>query len=193
MEGNIQPLREEDSYPALPDSEYGWEKLYSERMYKSYETDFGLDVRIARFFNIYGPESLIDTLKSKAPMALTKKVIEAGNGGTVQIWGDGQQVRSFCHVDDCCEGIYLLMKSNINEPVNLGTSDHVSINELVDMITKIEGIKIKKEYQMDKIQGVRARLCDFTKAEKLLRWTRKVTLEKGLKEINIFVHKQLGK
>ena len=85
------------------------------------------------------------------------------------------------------------MKSNINEPVNLGTSDHVSINELVDMITKIEGIKIKKEYQMDKIQGVRARLCDFTKAEKLLRWTRKVTLEKGLKEINIFVHKQLGK
>ena len=193
MEGNIQPLREEDSYPALPDSEYGWEKLYSERMYKSYETDFGLDVRIARFFNIYGPESLIDTLKSKAPMALTKKVIEAGNGGTVQIWGDGQQVRSFCHVDDCCEGIYLLMKSNINEPVNLGTSDHVSINELVDMITKIEGIKIKKEYQMDKIQGVRARLCDFTKAEKLLRWTRKVTLEKGLKGINIFVHKQLGK
>lgn len=193
MEGNIVPLREEDAYPAMPDSEYGWEKLYSERMYKSYEQDFGLKVRIARFFNIYGPECLIDTLKSKAPMALTKKVIEAGNGGNVEIWGDGKQVRSFCYIDDCCEGIWKIMESEITDPVNIGTSDHVSINDLVDIVAKIEKIKIKKIFQPNKVQGVRARLCDFSKAERLLGWKRKVTMEKGLSEINKFVHRQLKK
>jgi GDP-D-mannose 3', 5'-epimerase len=193
MEGNISSLREEDSYPAMPDSEYGWEKLYSERMYKSYEADFGLNVRIARFFNIYGPECLIDTLKSKAPMALTRKVIEAGNKGTVEIWGDGKQVRSFCYIDDCCEGIWKIMESEYDEPINIGTTDHISINDLVDLIAKIEGIKIKKIFQPNKIQGVRARICDYSKAERLLGWKRKVIMEKGLKEINKFVHKQLGK
>jgi nucleoside-diphosphate-sugar epimerase len=193
MEGNITPLREDDSYPALPDSEYGWEKLYSERMYKSYEKDLGLNVRIARFFNIYGTECLIDTLKSKAPMALTKKVIEAGNNGRVEIWGDGNQIRSFCYVDDCCEGIWMLMESEITEPVNLGTSDHVSINELVDLISEIEKVKVKKVFQLDKIQGVRARLCDFSRAEKVLGWKAKTPLSKGLFNVNRFVHKQLGK
>jgi len=193
MEGNIVELREEDAYPAMPDSEYGWEKIYSERMYKSYEKDFGLQVRIARFFNIYGPECLIDTLRSKAPMALTKKVIVAGNGGSVEIWGDGKQIRSFCYIDDCCEGIWKIMESEITDPVNIGTSDHVSINDLVDIIAKIEKIKIKKVFQPNKIQGVRARLCDFSKAERLLGWKRKVTMEKGLSEINKFVHQQLKK
>ena len=193
MEGNIVPLREEDAYPAMPDSEYGWEKLYSERMYKSYENDFGLNVRIARFFNIYGSECLIDTLRSKAPMALTKKVIEAGEGGNVEIWGDGKQVRSFCYIDDCCEGIWKIMESEINDPVNIGTADHVSINDLVDLIAKIEKIKIKKVFQPNKIQGVRARLCDFSKAERMLGWKRKVTVERGLSVINKFVHQQLDK
>ena len=193
MEGNIVPLREEDAYPAMPDSEYGWEKLYSERMYKSYENDFGLNVRIARFFNIYGSECLIDTLRSKAPMALTKKVIEAGEGSNVEIWGDGKQVRSFCYIDDCCEGIWKIMESEINDPVNIGTADHVSINDLVDLIAKIEKIKIKKVFQPNKIQGVRARLCDFSKAERMLGWKRKVTVERGLSVINKFVHQQLDK
>ena len=187
------PLKENDVYPANPDSEYGWEKLFSERMYKSYETDHGLEVKIARFFNIYGPECLIDTLRSKAPMALTRKVIEAGDGGTVRIWGDGKQVRSFCYITDCVEAIFKLMDSNIREPINIGTSDHVSINELVDIICKIEGINVKKEYQLHKVQGVRGRLCDFSRAEKLLRWKPKITPMQGMKIINEFVHEQLGK
>ncbi len=187
------PLRESDVYPANPDSEYGWEKLFAERMYKSYEADHGLEVRIARFFNIYGPECLIDTLRSKAPMALTRKVIEAGPGGTVKIWGDGKQVRSFCYIDDCVEAIYKLMNSNIKDPVNIGTSDHVSINELVDIICKIEGINVKKVHQLNKIQGVRGRLCDYSKAQKELKWKAKVTPLHGMTVINKFVHKELGK
>lgn len=187
------PLKEEDVYPANPDSEYGWEKLFSERMYKSHETDHGLEIRIARFFNIYGPECLIDTLRSKAPMALTRKVIDVGDGGTVKIWGDGHQVRSFCYINDCVEAIFRLMESNVQEPINIGTSDHVSINQLVDIICKIEGIKVNRVYQLHKVQGVRARLCDFSKAAKLLHWKAKVTLMQGMKTINKFVHKEMGK
>ncbi|MFH0863472.1 MAG: NAD-dependent epimerase/dehydratase family protein [Candidatus Gottesmanbacteria bacterium] len=185
------PLKEEDVYPADPDSEYGWEKLFSERLYKSYEKDYGLQVRIARFFNIYGPECLIDTLRSKAPMELTRKVIEAGNGGEVKIWGDGKQVRSFCYISDCVEAIYKLMESNISEPLNIGTSDHVSINELVDIICRIEKIKVKKIHQLNKIQGVRGRYCNFAKVKKLLGWERKVTPLEGMTLINRFVHQQL--
>lgn len=187
------PLKESDVYPANPDSEYGWEKLFAERMYKSYEVDHGLEVRIARFFNIYGPECLIDTLRSKAPMALTRKVIMAGNGGIVRIWGDGKQVRSFCYISDCVEAIFKLMESNIKEPLNIGTSDHISINELVDIICKIEGAKVERVFQLNKIQGVRGRLCDFSKAEKLLKWRAKVKPMQGMKIINKFVHEQLGK
>lgn len=187
------PLKESDVYPANPDSEYGWEKLFSERMYRSYEADHGLEVRIARFFNIYGPECLIDTLRSKAPMALTRKVIEAGDGGTVKIWGDGEQVRSFCYITDCVEAVFKLMESNILEPINIGTSDHISINKLVDIICKVEGINIKRTHQLHKVQGVRGRLCDFSKARKLLHWKAKVKPMQGMKVINKFVHAQLGK
>src|SRR3989344_1883957 len=184
---------EDSAYPADPDSEYGWEKLFSERMYKAYEKDCGLEVRIARFFNIYGPECLIDTKMSKAPMALTRKVIEAGNNGSVKIWGDGKQVRSFCFISDCVEAIYKLMESEINEPLNIGTSDHLSIDELVDIICKIEGVKITKVHQLNKTQGVRGRLCDYSKAKKLLKWQAKVTPMEGMEQICKFVHKQLNK
>lgn len=187
------PLKESDVYPANPDSEYGWEKLFSERMYRSYEIDHGLQVRIARFFNIYGPECLIDTLRSKAPMALTRKVIEAGDGGVVKIWGDGKQVRSFCYITDCVEAIFKLMESNIKEAVNIGTSDHVSINELVDIICKIERVRVKRVYQLNKVQGVRGRLCDFSKAQNQLHWKAKVTPMEGMKIINKFVHQELNK
>lgn len=185
------PLKEEDAYPADPDSEYGWEKLFSERMYKSYERDHGLEVRIARFFNIYGPECLIDTLRSKAPMALTRKVIEAGNGGNVKIWGDGGQVRSYCYISDTVEAIHKLMESNIHTPINIGTSDHISVDQLVDIICKIEKVKVKKVHQLNKVQGVRGRLCDFTKATKVLKWQPKVTPLEGMRTINKFVHEQL--
>lgn len=185
-------LKEEHAYPSNPDSEYGWEKLFSERIYKAYEEDYGLQVRIARFFNIYGPECIIDSLKSKAPMALTRKVIEAEDGGTVKIWGDGKQVRSFLYIDDCIEGIHRIMESNIKEPINLGTDDHLSINELVDIIAKIEGKKIRKVHQLNKIQGVRNRLCNFSKAKKLLHWERKVTPLQGMTAINKFVRREMG-
>lgn len=187
----IHLLKEEDAYPANPDSEYGWEKLMSERVWKDYETDYGLEVRIGRYFNIYGTESPIDPAHSKAPVALTRKVIEAGNGGEVKIWGDGDQKRSFCYIDDCVEATYKLMKSNVNFPVNIGIKELMSINELVGMIADIEGIKVKKTHQPTKTQGVRTRHSNLEKAKKLLNWEAKVKTREGLININRFVHKIL--
>lgn len=189
--GHPKPLKEEYAYPANPDSEYGWEKLFSERVYKAYESDYGLQVRIARFFNIYGPESLIDTNKSKAPMALTKKVVEAEKGGTVKIWGDGKAVRSYLYIDDCIEGIYKLMQSKVSEPINLGTTDHLSVDDLVDIASRIENKEIVKVHELNKIQGVRNRICNFSKAKKLLKWKAKVTPRKGMEAVNKFVHKEI--
>src|SRR3990167_3296800 len=180
-------LKEEDVTPADPDTEYGWEKLFSEHVYKSYAMDRGMDIRIARFINIYGTECLVDTLKSKAPMALTKKVIDAGEGGDVYIWGDGGQKRTFCYITDLLEGIYLLMQSNVTEPINLGSNELYSIDELVDLIADIEVIKINKVHQLNKIQGVRVRQADLTKAETLLGWTRKVSMREGLTAVNKYV------
>lgn len=188
-----KPLKEESVYPANPDSEYGWEKLFSERLYKSYEEDHGLEVRIARFFNIYGPEGLIDTLRSKAPMALTRKVIVGGEGATIPIWGKGDAVRSFCYIDDCIRGIDMLMESDINTPTNLGTDDHISVSQLVDVIAEIEGVNIKKDFQLDKIEGVKNRWCDYSKAKRELGWDKKVEFKDGMAVINKFVHKQLKK
>lgn len=189
----IHALKESDVDPAHPDTEYGWEKLFSEHVWMDYMQDRGLEVRIARFINIYGPECLIDTLKSKAPMALTRKVIEAGNGGEVNIWGDGKQKRTFCYISDLLEGIDKLMNSNIREPINLGSDDLYSIDELVDLIADIEKVKIKKIHQLNKVQGVRVRQADLSKAETLLGWKRRVPIYKGLKEINKFTHKMLRK
>lgn len=186
-------LKEEYAYPADPDSEYGWEKLFSERLYKSYEADHGLKVRIARFFNIYGPECLIDTLRSKAPMALTRKVIEGGEGAVIPVWGKGDAVRSFCYVDDCVRGIDVLMESDVAEPVNLGTDDHISVSQLVRIIAEIEGVNIKQEFQKDKVEGVKNRWCDYSKAKLLLNWDREVKFREGMAIINKFVHEQLGK
>ncbi len=183
----IHMLKEEDVSPADPDTEYGWEKLFSEHVWKSYEQDRGLEVRIARFFNIYGPEAIFDTLLSKAPMALTKKVIDAGEGGDVYIWGNGGQKRSFCYIDDCLEAIYMLMCSDCNTPTNIGTDELVSIDELVDIIAEIEGIKVNKVHQLDKIQGVRTRHSDLSKI-KAMGWLPKVTLREGMKAVNQYVH-----
>ena len=185
----IHALKEEDVDPAHPDTEYGWEKLFSEHVYKSYEQDRGLEVRIARFINVYGAECLIDTLFSKAPMALTKKVIDAGEGGDVPIWGDGGQKRTFCHVSDLVKGIDLLMESNVNTPTNLGSDELYTIDQLVDLIAEIEGVHINKVHQLDKVQGVRVRQADLSKAERELGWKRTITMKEGLTEINHFAHK----
>lgn len=186
----VHPLSEVDSYPANPDSEYGWEKLFSERVWKSYESDKGLEVRIARFINVYGPECLIDTLKSKAPMALTRKVIEAGEGGEVKIWGDGEQQRTFCYVDDLVKGIDLIMESDMDEPVNLGSDKLVSINHLVDLISQIEKVKVKKVHELNKVQGVRTRQPNLSKITEM-GWKQETSLVEGLTKVNEFAHEIL--
>jgi len=189
----IHALNEDDVSPAHPDTEYGWEKLFSEHVWMSYEEDRGLEVRIARFINIYGPECLIDTLKSKAPMALTRKAIEAGKDGDIYIWGDGGQKRTFCYIDDCVRGIQALMESDVNIPINIGSDKLFSIDELVDIITEIEGVTLNKVHQLDKVQGVRTRQADLTRAKTLLNWDNKMDIKKGLTIINKFTHKQLKK
>jgi nucleoside-diphosphate-sugar epimerase len=183
---NVNSLKEESAYPANCDTEYGWEKLFSEHIWKSYEQDRGLKVRISRFFNIYGPECPCDTLMAKAPMALTKKVIDAGNSGDVYIWGDGNQKREFCYVDDCVEALWILMNSDVNTPVNIGTDNLLTINELVDLISDIEGVKVNKIHQLDRAQGVRVRKADCSKMHSL-GWKPKVELREGLTILNKYI------
>lgn len=187
----VHALTESDAYPSNPDSEYGWEKLFSERVWQDYALDRGLEVRIARFINVYGPECLIDTLRSKAPMALTRKVVEAGEGGEVKIWGDGGQKRTFCYIDDLVRGIDKLMNSDVTEPINLGSDHLISIDELVDIIAEIEGVSVKKVHQLDKVQGVRTRQANLAKARKLLGWDNRVDIKDGLRVVNKFVHEKL--
>jgi len=183
----VNLLKESDAYPASPDTEYGWEKLFSEHVWKSYEQDRGLEVRISRFFNIYGEGMQCDKIHSKVPMAMTRKVIDAGDGGDVYVWGDGGQKREFCHIDDCLEALWVLMNSDCNEPTNIGTDDLMTIDELTDTIAEIEGVKINKIHQLDKIQGVRVRKCDWSKM-KSLGWEPKVSLREGLTRLNKYVH-----
>lgn len=179
---DVTALKEKEAYPADPDNEYGWEKLYSERVYKSYEKDHGLDIRIARYHNIFGPESAYAGGREKAPAALCRKIAKIEDGGEIEIWGDGKQTRSFCYIDDCLEGTYRLMESNYKEPLNIGSDKLVTIDELVDIISSIAGKNIKKTYNKNKPQGVRGRNSDNTLCEKVLSWTPKVPLKEGLKK-----------
>lgn len=190
---NLTALKESDAYPADPDNEYGWEKLFSERVFKSYYEDFGLETRIARFHNIYGPEGTYDGGREKAPAALGRKIALAKNEDTIEIWGDGKQTRSFCYIDDCVEGIYRLMQSDWREPLNIGSDRLVSINEMSDIIAKIAGKKIGRHHQLDKPQGVRGRNSDNTLCKKVLGWEPKVTLEEGLLKTYFWINKTLNR
>lgn len=181
-ESEVTALKEKDAYPADPDNEYGWEKLYSERVYQAYCEDYGLDIRIARYHNIYGPEGTFEGGKEKAPAALCRKVALAENGGTIEVWGDGKQTRSFCHIDDCLEGTYRLMESDWKKPLNIGSDRLVTIDEMVDIIAKAAGKNIEKKYLLDKPQGVRGRNSDNTLCKKVLNWEPKVSLEEGLEK-----------
>ena len=177
----VEPLKEEDAYPADPNEAYGWEKLFTEQMVKAYQRDYGLDVRIARYHNIYGPEGTYRGGKEKAPAALCRKVAEAPDPGTIEIWGDGKQTRSFCYIDDCVEATVKLMESDYDEPVNIGSDRLVTIDELADIIIKISGKKITKTYNLSAPEGVKGRNADLTLAKKVLNWEPKVSLEEGLK------------
>ena len=177
---NVNGLKEEDAYPAYPDSFYGWEKLYSEKMCEAYRRDHGMNVRILRYHNIYGPQGAYDGGREKSPAALCRKVAETKNPGKIVIWGDGKQTRSYCYIDDAVKGTMMLMDSDCDEPMNIGSDRLVTIDNLAGMIIKISGKKITKTYDNSAPQGVRGRNADISLAKKILRWEPTVTLEDGL-------------
>ena len=187
----VLPLSEADAYPADPDNEYGWEKLFTERLCMDYAEDFGLEFRIARFHNIYGPEGTFKGGREKAPAALCRKIAEASNPGKITIWGDGKQTRSFCYIDDCIRGIEALMESDYAEPLNIGSDRLVTIDELADMIIKISGKKITKEYDLTKPQGVRGRNADLSFVSKVIGWKPIVSLEQGLERTYRWIEKKV--
>jgi GDP-D-mannose 3', 5'-epimerase len=180
-EAEVTPLKEEDAYPAQPQDAYGWEKLVSERLAQHYRQDYGLETRIVRFHNIFGPLGHWDGGREKAPAALCRKIAMAKltNNPQVEIWGDGEQTRSFCYIDDCVEGILRLMQSDYSEPLNLGQDRLVSINQLVDMIADIAGIEVIKVHVPGPM-GVRGRNSDNTRLRQVLGWEPQVSLEEGL-------------
>jgi len=177
---NIKGLREEDAYPADPDNFYGWEKLYTEKMCEAYQRDYKMDIRVLRYHNIYGPEGTYKGGREKSPAALCRKIAEAENSGTIEIWGDGKQTRSYCYIDDAVRGTMTLMESDYTKPVNTGSDRLVSINELADIIAKISHKKINKTHNLSAAQGVRGRNADLTLVKKVLNWQPKVSLEEGL-------------
>lgn len=187
----VVPLKEDHAYPADPDNEYGWEKLFTERLCMDYAEDFGLDIRVARFHNIYGPEGTYKGGREKAPAALCRKVAGTSNPGKITIWGDGKQTRSFCYIDDCVRGIEALMDSDYVEPLNIGSDRLVTINELADMIIKISGKEITKVYDSTKPQGVRGRNADLSLVTKVIGWKPVVPLEQGLERTYRWIEKKV--
>jgi GDP-D-mannose 3',5'-epimerase len=191
-DAEVAPLKESDAYPADPDNFYGWEKLYTEKMCEAYTQDYGLEIRIARFHNIYGPEGTYDGGREKAPAALCRKIALAKNPGTIDIWGDGEQTRSFCYIDDCLRGIMMLMKSDYKQPLNIGSDRLVSINELADIIAGVAGKKISKKHDLSAPQGVRGRNADLTLVKKELGWEPKIDLEEGLGKTYRWIKKMVS-
>lgn len=177
---NVKGLRETDAYPADPDNFYGWEKLYSEKVCEAYHRDYGMNIRVVRYHNIYGPEGTYKGGREKSPAAICRKVAQIKNSGIITIWGDGKQTRSYCYIDDCVEGTIMLMESAYEEPINIGSERLVTINELTDIIIGISGKKVTKTYDLSAPQGVRGRNADITLARKVLGWEPRVSFEEGL-------------
>jgi nucleoside-diphosphate-sugar epimerase len=186
-------LKEADAYPAQAEDGYGWEKLFSERMCRHFREDYGINTRVARFHNVYGPHGTWDGGREKAPAAMCRKVLEAELYGKdeINIWGDGEQTRSFMYITDCVEGILKIMYSDIIEPINLGSSEMVSINQLVDIVENIAGIKLKRTYDLDAPKGVRGRNSDNTMILDLLKWEPSLPLAKGMKETYDWIRTQM--
>jgi GDP-D-mannose 3',5'-epimerase len=190
---DVTPLKEEDAYPADPEDGYGWEKLFMERVCRHYYEDFGLETRVVRFHNIFGELGTYDGGREKSPAAICRKIAMARDGDDIEVWGDGEQTRSYCHVQDCVEGIYRLMRSDYREPLNLGQDRLISINELVDIVAKIAGKRIGKQHDLTKPQGVRGRNSDNTRLREVLGWEPSLTLEEGLERTYWWIHEQLAK
>ncbi len=181
---NVTALKESDAYPALPEDGYGWEKLFSERMCRHFREDYGLQTRVARFHNVYGPFGTWDGGREKAPAAVCRKVLHARESGdhTIEIWGDGLQTRSFMYIDDCVYGIQRIMDSDILEPINLGSSELVTINGLVDIVEEIARISLQRNYKLDAPKGVNGRNSDNTLIQKLLGWEPGIRLRDGMEQ-----------
>ena len=187
----VTPLREEDAYPAKPQDAYGWEKLISELLCEYYTDEHGMETRIVRFHNVFGPYGTYDGGREKAPAALCRKVAQAQPGGTVEIWGDGKQTRSFCYVDDCIEGIYRIMQSGYREPLNLGTDRMVSIDELARIVIAISGKHDLELVHVDGPQGVRGRNSDNSRLREVLGWEPEISLEDGLEPTYRWIEEQV--
>ncbi len=190
---DVTPLKEEDAYPADPEPGYGWEKLYTEQLCAYYAKDYGMETRIVRFHNVYGPLGTYDGGKEKAPAAISRKVALAKDFQQIEVWGDGNQTRSFMYIDDCVEGLLRIMASKYAQPINLGTDHLVTINQLVDSIVKISGKEITKKHDLSKPQGVAGRNSDNTRIRQVLGWEPKFDLEKGLDKTYKWIEGELKK
>lgn len=192
-DANVTPLKEEDAYPALPEDGYGWEKLFSERMCRHFEEDFGLQTRVARYHNVYGPHGTWRGGREKAPAAICRKVLEAKMSGKheIEIWGDGHQTRSFMYIDDCVKGTIDILESDIHEPLNLGSSELVTINQLVDIVEDIAGIKLKRTYNLSAPKGVNGRNSDNTKILDYLGWEPSIRLRDGMAKTYAWIEQEI--
>jgi nucleoside-diphosphate-sugar epimerase len=190
---NNPGLKEEDAYPALAEDGYGWEKLFSERMCRHFEEDFGLQCRVARYHNVYGPLGTWAGGREKAPAAICRKVLEAKMSGKheIEIWGDGKQTRSFMYIDDCTLGTRRIMESDIHEPLNLGSNELVTINQLVDIVEEIAGVKLQRKYNLDAPKGVNGRNSDNTKILELLGWEPSIRLKEGMAKTYEWIESQM--
>ncbi len=191
---NVTALKEEDAYPAMPEDGYGWEKLFSERMCRHFREDFGIATRMARFHNVYGPHGTYDGGREKAPAAICRKVITAKLSGNheIEIWGDGHQTRSFMWIDDCVKGTQMIMNGDFAEPLNLGSSELVSINQLVDIVENIAGLKLKRRYNLSAPKGVNGRNSDNTLIKKVFDWEPSTKLRDGLERTYAWIYDQMA-
>jgi GDP-D-mannose 3', 5'-epimerase len=191
---NVTALKEEDAYPAMPEDGYGWEKLFSERMCRHFLEDFGLITRVARYHNVYGPHGTYDGGREKAPAAICRKVIEAKLSGKheIEIWGDGKQTRSFQWIDDCVKGTQMIMNGDYADPLNLGSSELVSINQLVDIVEEIAGLKLKRRYNLSAPKGVNGRNSDNTLIQNIFGWQPSTKLRDGLKRTYQWIYDQMS-
>jgi GDP-D-mannose 3', 5'-epimerase len=190
---DVAPLKEEDAYPAMPEDGYGWEKLFSERMCRHFYEDFGLETRVARYHNVYGPHGTFEGGREKAPAALCRKVIEALRSGSrqIEIWGDGEQTRSFMYIDDCLFGTIALTASDVRDPLNIGSDELVSINQLLDIVEDIAGVTLTRRYNLDAPKGVRGRSSDNVLVQQKLGWAPSIRLRDGMERTYRWIHDQV--
>jgi nucleoside-diphosphate-sugar epimerase len=190
---DIVPLREEDAYPAMPEDGYGWEKLFSERMCRHYREDFGVRTRVARYHNVYGPHGTWTGGREKAPAAICRKVIEAKLSGRheIEIWGSGKQTRSFMYIDDCLKGTQMILASDIEEPLNLGSAECVTINQLVDIVEEIAGIRLERKYDLSAPKGVNGRNSDNTLITRRLGWAPGISLREGMEKTYRWIYDEM--